>query len=113
MMHCVQQYLNHGLILAKPINIKRNRLINATSEEFVAFMDLGLLELNKWISKKDVLKLFIAEYRHYNNLTPHQMTKWMKEYARQGGYVYEDRKSGEKYEFYLKDLRKEAQDEEE
>ncbi|WP_308991627.1 primase-helicase family protein [Mariniflexile litorale] len=113
MMSCVQQYLKRGLIIPKPINLKKNRLINATSEEFVAFMDLGLVEYNKWISKKDVFELFKKEYVHYNNLAPHQMTKWMKEYARQSGLVYEDRKSGEKYDFYLKTIGKEASDEEE
>ncbi|WP_159018696.1 primase-helicase family protein [Algibacter sp. L3A6] len=113
MMHCVQMYLNHGLIQAKPINLKTNKLINVTSEEFVAFMDLGLVEFNTWISKKDVLTLFTKEYVQYNNLSSHQMTKWMKEYAKHSGLIYEDRKSGEKFDFYLKSIGKEAKDEEE
>lgn len=113
MMHCVQMYLKHGLVSAKPINLKKNRLINATSEEFVAFMELGSVELNEWTCKRELLKVFIDDNPHYNNLTPHQMTKWLKEYARQNQLIYEDRSSGGKYEFYLKNLRKEVQDEEE
>ncbi|WP_242157359.1 primase-helicase family protein [Aestuariivivens sediminis] len=113
MMECVQQYLKNGLIIPNPINLKKNRLINATCEEFVAFMELDLVERNKWLNKKDVLNLYISEYRHYNNLSSHQMTKWIKEYARQNELIYEDRKSGEKYEMYLKELRKEVSDEEE
>jgi hypothetical protein len=113
MMHCVQMYLKHGLVNAKPINLKKNRLINATSEEFVAFIESGLVEVNKWISKSEVLKLFISDNPHCNNLSLNQMTRWMKEYAKQNQLIYEDRKSGEKYEFYLKELRKEVQDEEE
>lgn len=113
MMHCTQLYLKHGLVYAKPINLKKNKLINATSEEFVAFMELGLVEIDKWISKNDVLNLFKNEYVHFRNMSPHQMTKWMKEYAKHCGIIYEDRKSGEKYEFYLKPIGKEASDEEE
>jgi len=113
MMHCVQEYFKHGLLIAKPINLKQNNLINATCPEFVAFMELDLVELNKWISKNVVLALFKDEYQHFSNLTPHQMTKWMKEWCRQKDYIYEDRKSGDKYEFYIKVVAKEVSDEEE
>jgi hypothetical protein len=99
--------------MAKPINLRRNRLINATSEEFENFMELNLVGVNKWESKQALLAVFIAEYPHYNNLTPHQMTKWMKEYSRQNGMKYEDRKTGARYEFYLKTKESEVSDEEE
>lgn len=113
MMHCVQMYLKHGLIQPKPINLKKNKLINVTSLEFVVFMEMNLIDINTWVSKKDVLILFTKEYSHYRNLSPHQMTKWMKEYAKHNGLIYEDRKSGEKFDFYLKRVEKEASNEEE
>ncbi|TXE08555.1 hypothetical protein ES711_08620 [Gelidibacter salicanalis] len=113
MMHCVQIYLRNGLIHAKPINLKKNGLINITSEDFVMFMEMGLVELNQWISKDIVLKLFIEEFIYWNNMSPHKMTKWMKAYAKHNGIIYEDRKVGERYEFYLKSIKEELSDEEE
>lgn len=114
MMQCVQQYLKYGLIIPKPINLKRNQLINETSPDFVSFMETGIIENDKWISKATALELFIEEYRHYGNLTSHQMTKWLKAYAFHSGLKYEDRKAGSKYEFYLKTIEgKEVGNEEE
>ncbi len=102
MAGCIQEYLKNGLITAEPINLKRNKLINATSQEFVAFMESGVVDLEIWISKKTVLQLFIEEFPNKRNLTMHQFTKWMKEFCRQSDLIYDDRKSGPKYEFYLK-----------
>jgi hypothetical protein len=106
MMNCVLQYFQHGLITAEPINLKKNGLINSTSLEFVSFMGTGVVEFEEWISKKTVLDLFIGEYPHYRNLSSHQFTKWIKIFAKKNELVYEDRKSGVKYEFYLKSLEK-------
>lgn len=102
MAGCIQAYLKNGLILADPINLKRNKLINATSQEFIAFMETGVVDLDTWISKKTTLELFIEEYPNKRNLSMHQFTKWMKQYCMHFKLIYEDRKSGSKYEFYLK-----------
>ncbi|WP_299122338.1 DUF5906 domain-containing protein [uncultured Tenacibaculum sp.] len=102
MMNCVLKYFEHGLIIAKPINLKRNKLISLTNHEFVRFIETGIVEVEKWISKKVVLELFISEYQHYNNISSHRFTKWMKSYAKDKDLIYEDRKSENKYEFYLK-----------
>lgn len=104
MMNCVMEYFKNGLIIVNPINLKQNKLINATSLEFVSFIETEVVELNKWICKKATFELFILEYPHFKNLSPHQFTKWMKEYCRQSNLIYEPRKSGPKYEFYLKTL---------
>ena len=109
MMGCVQKFLQNGLITPKPINLTQNRLINATCLEFVALMETGVVEENKWIEKKAVLELFIDEYPHKSNLSSHQLTKWFKEFSKQKNLKYEDRKSGEKFEFYLKDVNKLAE----
>lgn len=113
MLGCVQVYLNKGLIIPDPINLKVNTLINATCQEFVAFVNTGVIEINSWNSKKTTLELIKEEYPNLSMLTPHQLTKWFKEYARQTDLIYDDRKSGPKYEFILKTVRKEARDEEE
>lgn len=102
MMSCVNLYFKNGLKIPKPINLKRNGLINNTSLEFVSFMETGVVTPEKWESKKATLELFVDEYPHFNNLSSHKFTKWMKSYAKDNNLIYEDRKSGNKYEFYLK-----------
>ena len=104
MMSCVLKYFEHGLITPRPINLKRNGLINSTSIEFVNFMETGIVTIEEWHSKKATLELFIEEYPHHRNLTPHKFTKWMKVYAKSNELKYEDKKSGSKYVFYLKNL---------
>lgn len=102
MMGCVNVYFKHGLIIPAPINLKRNGLVNNTSLEFVCFMETEVIVPEKWESKKVTLELFVDEYPHFNNLSSHKFTKWMKSYAKDNNLIYEDRKSGNKYEFYLK-----------
>lgn len=101
MAGCIQAYLKNGLIIAEPINLKRNKLINATSQEFIAFMQTGVVDLDKWICKKSTLDLFISEYPQFRNITSHQFTKWMKMYCIQSNLNYKDKKSGPKFEFIL------------
>ncbi|QOD60686.1 hypothetical protein H9I45_15305 [Polaribacter haliotis] len=110
MIKCVLEYFEHGLITAKPINLKMNGLIYSTNLEFFSFLETGIVELNKWECKKTVLALFIEQYPFYKNLSPHKFTKWMKIYAKSEGHVYEDKSSGGKYTFYLKTV-KEVKDE--
>lgn len=113
MMGCVSKYLKHGLLIAEPINLKKNNLINSTSVEFYSFIKDNPIKINEWISKKKAFESFIQEYPHFKSLSSHKFTKWMKIYAKDASLIYEDRKAGEKYEFYLnpKNLGKEAQDE--
>tara|TARA_Y100000588_G_C14198712_1_gene901457 strand:- start:790 stop:1818 length:1029 start_codon:yes stop_codon:yes gene_type:complete len=111
MMSCVKYYLNHGLIKPKPINIRRNRLISTTSEEFVRFSEIEIIQLDKWQSKKDLFELFVSEYPQLNYLSPHQFTKWVKEYARQNSLRYKDRKTGASYDFFLSSIKKQDKDE--
>lgn len=113
MMKCVREYLINGLKLPKVINLKKNRLINATSIDFVVFMELGLVEINNKYSKAEIFKLFKSDNPHKHNLSLHQMTKWMKEYAKHNNLEYIDKKSGENYDFWLNEKRKETSDEEE
>lgn len=112
MMKCTQKYLQKGLIPADPINIKNRRLISSTSVEFSVFIKLDLIDLNTWYIKDDILKLFKSEFPNLQDLSPHRMTKWLREYSSQNNLMYEDRKSGEKYEFRLVDFGKEASNEE-
>ena len=112
MMSCVQKYLVHGLITAKPINLKSNRLISSTCPEFVVYM-ADMKDIDCWVDKRMAFELFKDEYPSYRLMAIHTFTKWLKEFAKQNGYKYLDRSSGGKYEyiFQLEDTGKEEDDE--
>ena len=101
MMSCVQTYLENGLIIADPINLIKNKLVNSTCPDFVSFMEKeGALDA--WIDKRMFLSQFIEKYTNNEGLTSHLFTKWLKQFAIQRGLVYDDKSSGGKYTFILK-----------
>jgi len=101
MMKCAQVYLAKGLVPPQPINLKKNKLINSTSMEFVSFIQINAIQTSKWYCKSRILDLFHKDFENRKDITMNKMTKWFKEYAKQEQLTYRDRKSGEKYEFYL------------
>lgn len=101
MTRCVKEYLKNGLIIPRPINLKYNKLVNATSLEFISFMETGTVDLDEWTCKQTILKLFTEEYPHLRFTSSHMFTKWMKRYAIDKELTYDDRKSGKNYEFIL------------
>ncbi|MFD2568687.1 hypothetical protein [Pseudotenacibaculum haliotis] len=109
MMECTQVYLREGLIIAEPINLVENELISSTSIEFYQFVQNKEIKENEWISKKETKEDFVKEYPNHSNISSHQFTKWMKVYALSMGLIYEDRKSGKNYQYFMKS-RKEVSD---
>jgi len=107
MMECVQAFLTHGLIEAQPINLKRNRLINATSIEFEAFS--RKLKADKQYDKRVILARFIKEYKNLSDLSSKMFTSWLKEYCAQSELDYSDRSSGGNLYFKMS-TRKEVKD---
>ncbi|WP_224487871.1 hypothetical protein [Robertkochia flava] len=101
MMTCVKEYLTHGLIIAEPINLTNNTIVNNTSPEFYSFMEV-IEETDTWLDKRECQKLFHEEFPNMSDTSSHKFTKWLKAYATAKGYVYDDRSSGGKYSFILK-----------
>ena len=101
MMSCVQTYLAKGLIIAEPINLTKNKLMFSTSKDFMEFIEEKLI-LDKWIDKRVFHALFFQEFPNNTDITRHQFTKWLKQYAIQCGLVYGDKSSGGKHTFILK-----------
>jgi len=93
MMECVQAFLMHGLVEAKPINLERNRLINATSIEFEAFRR-KYLKADTQYDKRIVIEKFKKEYKHLSDLSSKMFTAWLKEYCAQSELDYSDKSSG-------------------
>ena len=100
MLDCVQTYLKNGLLIANPINLPKNRLIEKTSMEFVEFMDKNLV-VNKKMDKRLLCKIFKEESGM--DLTSHKFTKMLKTYAEERTLDYTDFSSGGKFHLIMKD----------
>ena len=100
MMHCVQVYFREGLVIPNPINLVKNKLLNNTCLEFVEYLDASLL-VDQWIDKREYQRKFIEHYPIHKHLSPHQFTKWLKEFAASKNLHYKDRSAGGKYLFIL------------
>jgi len=100
MMHCLQVYLQNGLIIPKPINLVTNKLVSNTCAEFVEYMNASG-KINQWIDKREFHPEFIEKYPMHRHVTSHQFTKWLKEFANSRGLFYQDKSAGGKYSFIL------------
>lgn len=104
MMNCLQIYLGQGLIPAKPINLIKNKIINATSIEFEMFLKEHF-EINKSYDKRKFLNDFVEQYPRCKELSPHQFSKYLNSYASINGLVYKARSSGGNYFFKISDAK--------
>lgn len=102
MIECVQLFLTEGLIEAKSLRKRINKLIELTSPEFHDFITKGFLETGKWIDKKHFLKFFKEKKPHLEDITSHILSKWVKLFAIENDLEYKSKKTGNKYEFKLK-----------
>ncbi|MDB4271073.1 hypothetical protein N9896_03150 [bacterium] len=102
MTSCAQEYLINGLLIAKPINLEKNKLIASTSAEFIDFMDKQIV-LNKKLDKRT----FIADFNKESgsNISSNAFTRLLKTYADKKGLLYEDRSSGGNFYFWMKDIK--------
>lgn len=100
MIECAQEYLKRGLIIATPINLVKNRLMDKTSPEFVEYMYAHLVK-NAKVDKRLFLQKFNYEYGKTE--TSHMFTKMLKVYAEEMSLIYGDTSSGGEYYFWLND----------
>lgn len=98
---CIQFFLKNGLLEAKPLKLKANKLMQLTSPEFYNFILKEEIPTGKWIEKKDLLQEFKGAYPHLENISSHILTKWIKKYATENGLEYVDRHIAGKYDFKL------------
>lgn len=111
MINCIQLFLKFGLLEAKPLKIKTNKIIQQTSSEFYEFTKNGNLETGIWIEKKIILKKFKETYPFLQDVTSNTFTRWVKKYAKENKLQYKDNKAGEKYEFKLSEIENNIEDE--
>lgn len=101
MIDCIQFFLKEGLLEAKPLKLKVNKLIQLTSPEFHNFISKDAITIGKWIDKNEFLQQFTDAYPNLEDVKSNSLTRWVKKYCEENDLEYTDKKTGEKYEFKL------------
>lgn len=95
MLRCVQYYLHNGLVKSDTVNLELRKLINATSKEFVDFMD-GMEFKGERYYKTDLKDKFTADYTDFNNqkwFTSNLFNKWVVNWCEYTGTPIEKGKT--------------------
>lgn len=100
MMQCISCYLKNGLIEVPAINLGEEKTIRYTHPDFYEFI-VDKLTLNIRMCKRQLREEFKSQYPSQKDLSPHQFTKWLKEYALIIGGIYIDKSSGGKTHFKI------------
>ena len=102
MIHCVQFYLQNGLVETDKINLNKRKIINNTNPSFVSFMEAHTEIINIRTSKHDFYLKFQRENDDFDNLKKNTFTKWLKSYAAFASLEYIEEKSNSSQYFTLK-----------
>lgn len=88
MIHCIQIYLNNGLVESEFNNLETRKFIAKTAFEFYEWAGDNL-PCNIRIDKKGKFKEFTDEYKDFERwLTRKRFTQWMEKYAEWKGYEH-------------------------
>ncbi len=89
MIHCLELYLQSGLIVPNNINLLRKRLIQDTHRDFVQWMGI-MAEENKIpvkITKDDLKKQFVTMFPDHEKKTLEMFTKWLARWCKEMGLI--------------------------
>lgn len=106
--HCVQLFLDKGLVTYPESNYDSRRLLVESNQEFIDWLDgqdekgKYKIERNRWLEKKVLLKMWNdeASSMNMNKITPHLFSKQIKKYCQAKGYVFHGKKSNS-VEYYM------------
>lgn len=78
MFGCVQIYLNEGLVVSEPVNMRLNKLVNNTCDEFVDFANYKILP-NQQLDKRRLYNDFLRDYPELKyTLKQRTFTIWLR-----------------------------------
>ena len=102
MLRCVQYFLKNGLVASKTINLEERKLIDATSNEFIEFMESFEWDDDKrWVKSelKDAFLVDNEELKFSKWFTTTKFNKWIKLYTdtRQDLIMIEGKSNGVKW----------------
>ena len=99
MLHCVQQYFIHGLIIPNNIDLEERKLREETKPEFVEYMDACKIVDKVEFNKAEIFSDFIATYPDFDSkLRQRTFTDWIKKWAKRRDKIksISERRSGKK-----------------
>jgi len=88
MIKNIQLFLNNGLSSTISINADAKRLISATTKDFYDWVNDDNLKVNTRIYNKDILEIFLDEYKNYRDLSIKTFLKWVAFYADFKGFDF-------------------------
>jgi len=101
MMENTQAFLINSLVEATPINLTKNKLTCSSNPEFRAFSTKEFTT-DTWLEKDTLFSKFKSEHPIHSDTSPHLFTKWIKEYAKIHGLIYDCKNPGGVQQFILK-----------
>tara|TARA_R110000796_G_scaffold252631_1_gene389290 strand:- start:191501 stop:192961 length:1461 start_codon:yes stop_codon:yes gene_type:complete len=96
MLECVRLFLEKGLVNYSDEKFELQRLINQTSEEFIALMESDYDYLNHFFSLKKIAEKLTIEGINVS-VKSKIVKKWCNDYAAHKGYQIEEAKNGGYY----------------
>jgi len=95
MVGCVRDYLANGLQSYKFVNLEKKRFTEATSAEFVEFIENEeRIEPGRVYVNKHLFDEFVTQYPDFSKLSRKMFVKWLRTYADLNGLRYEGKHSG-------------------
>jgi hypothetical protein len=90
MVHCLQLFLNNGLVKQNAKNIKMRKFIAESSMEFYEFIkDPEVVLQNERLDKKIIFDKFVEEYPDFKKwLTRKKFNLWVQKYCSFMGFEY-------------------------
>jgi len=96
MLNCIKLYLSEGLIKVDFVNLKIKKLISETSDEFVEFAKMWLVN-NSRHNRNDTFKQFINENPGSYIKSSNQFYDWMREWGKYNDWITVDCGQGRMY----------------
>lgn len=94
MLHCVEVYLRSGIIAPPTVNLELRKLIQATNEDFLEFMEVREIPQDEWLNKNELKDEFTGCFPDYSTrITQRTFNSWLRHWATFQGLKVEEKLS--------------------